>query len=396
MKEGIISSIENQLPKLWSIATNIYDHPEKGFQEYFAQNALCTYLEENGFAVERGVGGVETAFRAVYNRGEGGPSIGLYCEYDCLPSGVHACGHHLQGPSAIGAAVAVKNSVDEDAPFTLTVYGTPAEEGGGGKIIMIENGCFRELDVIFGNHAGAETTTDPRTYDARSFDVTFFGKSAHVQAAPEEVRDPMDALLLAMEGMEYMREHVIDGCRIHYKPLDDGMTGVPSTSPKLAKGTFNLRCFSNAYMSESMEPRFFKIIEGAAKMTGTTYKIERHLEYCAKFPIPTLIDLFYKSAAEAGCQRIDPPRKKVGSSDFGNIMQVIPGVGIRVEFAPKGTSAHSKEWAAIGKAPEANNYVRLSARTLAFMCVDIIRNADEILPRVRQEYSDEKEKSNRG
>ena len=199
-----------------------------------------------------------------------------------------------------------------------------------------------------------------------------------------------------MEGMEYMREHVIDGCRLHYRPLDDGMTGVTSPSPAVAKGAFNLRSFSNAYMAESLEPRFFKIVEGAAQMTGATFEIERHLEYCAKFPIPTLIDLFYRSAAEAECQRIDPPRTKVGSSDFGNVMQLIPGIGIRVEFAPKGTGAHSKEWAAIGKAPEAHSYVRLASRTLAFMCLEIIRDRERIIPQVRKEYAEEKEKSNRG
>ena len=196
MREEIFSSIATQLPELCRIADDIYDHPEKGFTEYRAQNLLCSYLEKNGFSVQRGAGGVETAFRAQYQNGVGGPVIGMYCEYDCLPIG-HACGHHLQGPGVMGAAVAVKECLRDPAkPYTLVLYGTPAEEGGGGKIPMIANGCFRELDVIFGAHAGAETTTDPRTYAANTYTVRFRGKAAHTAHPEDRLYSPGNILLL--------------------------------------------------------------------------------------------------------------------------------------------------------------------------------------------------------
>lgn len=391
MNEMLFKAIQVQIPELRAIADEIYDNPEMGFNEHCAQNLLCKYLEVHGFKVERGAGGVETAFRAEFKNGQGGPTLGLYCEYDALVIG-HACGHHLQGPAAVGAAVAMKDNADENKPFTLVVYGTPAEEGGGGKIPMIESGCFKELDFIIGNHAGAETTTDPQTYCAKSFTVKFHGRSAHAQAHPEDGRSPIEAVLLAMEGLEYMREHTTERTRLHYNP---SMTGLAGTSaPEEAQAVFNLRAISNTYTDLLVE-RFYKIIEGAAMMTGTTYDIEPHPVYAAKFPVPSLIELFYQCASEAGCKRIDPPRTKPGASDFGNIMQVIPGVGIRVEFAPKGTGAHSQEWLALGKDSCAYEYVELAARTLALMCAKVAAEPDYILAKVRKEYPEEKEKCNR-
>ena len=394
MRDSIFSSIDRQLPQLSHMADEIYDHPEKGFEEYHAQKILCDYLEENGFAVERGVGGVKTAFRAMYQNGVGGPAVGMYCEYDCLPIG-HACGHHLQGPGVLGAAVAVKEVMtDPSRPYTIVIYGTPAEEGGGGKIPMISSGCFRELDVIMGAHAGAETTTDPRTYAARTYTVRFRGNATHT-AYPEQCTSPMDALLLAMEGMEYMREHVDLGVKLHYTPLEEGLDGLTSTTPEVAAGKFALRSMSNTYMNELIV-RFNKIIQGAAMMTDTTYEMEEGLPYQAKFPIPSLIDLFYQKAAEAGCKRIDPPRTRVGSSDFGDIMQIVPGIGTRIEFAPKGTGAHSLEWLKLGKSEPAHNFIRLAARTLALMNMEIIKAPHPLLDTIKEEYFVEREKSNHG
>ena len=393
MQEKIFASIDRQFPELCHIADDIYDHPEKGFSEFRAQDLLCTYLEKNGFLVKRGVGDVETSFRAEYAVGNGGPTIGMYCEYDCLPIG-HACGHHLQGPAILGAAVAVKESLSDPCkPYTLVVYGTPAEEGGGGKVIMIKNGCFKELDVIIGAHAGAETTTDPHTYAAKTFTVRFHGHSSHT-AYPEDTYSPIDALLLAMEGIEYMREHVDFGVRLHYTPSEEGLNGLTSTTPEIAVGKFGLRSMSNRYM-ENLEQRFYKIVQGAAIMTGTEAKIEAGLPYQAKFPIPTLIDLFYQKAKEAGCQRIDPPRTKVGSSDFGDIMQIIPGIGTRIEFAPKGTGAHSIEWLNLGKAECAHEFIQFAARTVALMDAEIIEHP-ALLTNIKKEYLTERSKSNNG
>ena len=152
--------IDTHLPELTEMADTLFDHPEIGPHEYKSSALLTQYLEDHGFAVTRGIGSLETAFRAIWKNGEGGPNIGLLCEFDALPGMGHGCGHQLQGPSILGAANAIKEAAG-DIPFTLTVYGTPGEENISGKYIMIKEGCtFEELDVALMMHGGPATQTD--------------------------------------------------------------------------------------------------------------------------------------------------------------------------------------------------------------------------------------------
>ena len=165
MKDQLFQNIAGQAGCLCELADYIYDASEWGCEEYKSQAALCGYLEQNGFSVTMGTGGLPTAFRAVYQSLSGGPRIGLLCEYDAIYGIGHACGHHMQGPSAAGAAVALKECLGGKAAFSLIVYGCPDEEGHGegGKIVMLENGCFDDIDVAMIMHGGTETTTDLRT-----------------------------------------------------------------------------------------------------------------------------------------------------------------------------------------------------------------------------------------
>ncbi len=147
MKEQIKEIVHGLSGRLCGMSDRIFDFSEPAFQEVRSSGLLAEYLEENGFTVERGIAGIDTAFRAVYQQGLGGPSFGFLAEYDALEGIGHACGHHMQGPSIIGAALAVKE-LCRDLPYKLVVYGTPAEETVGGKIIMQEKGCFQDLSLI--------------------------------------------------------------------------------------------------------------------------------------------------------------------------------------------------------------------------------------------------------
>ena len=156
LKEVMFREIDEIRNEMTEMSDDIFDHPEIGMEEFHAQKVLTDWLEKEGFQVERGVVGVETAFKAVYSHGTGGPNIGLLCEYDALPGIGHACGHHMQGPSILAAAKALKDA-DIKEPYTITVYGTPAEESVSGKIRMIQNGCtFEELDVALILNSGKD------------------------------------------------------------------------------------------------------------------------------------------------------------------------------------------------------------------------------------------------
>lgn len=393
MKEALFAHVDGLAPELCDIADKLYDDPELGMEEFHASDTICTYLENQGFSVERGVGGIPTAFRAVWKNGEGGPRVGLLCEYDALAGLGHACGHHMQGPIMLGASTAIKELLPADMPYTLVVYGTPDEEGRGpgGKIAMIENGCFRDIDCVITSHGGAETTTDLRTYARIKYRVKWSGRAAHAAAHPEKGRSAVDAMLLTMTALEYMREHTSDDTRMHYAPIHAGHVK-PNIVPESAEAEIVLRCMRQSYLDD-MKKRFMDILEGTALMTETTYECEVRSEYKARFPNPTMVDLFYKNAELAGCVRIEEPRKHVGSSDFGNVVQLVPGVGCRIGFAPKGTGAHSRDWLNIGKDPCAHECVRTGARTVAGIVYDIVSNP-EILEKIRADYAVEKAASN--
>lgn len=140
LKETLFQTIDSVRTEMTAMADDLFDHPEIGLEEFHALEVLTGWLKKEGFAVETGTAGVETAFKAVYHHGEGGANIGLLCEYDALPGLGHACGHHMQGPSILAAAKALKDADMKEA-YTITVYGTPAEESFSGKIRMIQNGC---------------------------------------------------------------------------------------------------------------------------------------------------------------------------------------------------------------------------------------------------------------
>lgn len=203
MKAKMFDTIDAYRDEMIALSDDIYDHPELALKEYHAADVLIRCLEDKGCRVERGVGGLETAFRTQIKNLEGGPTIGLLAEYDALPGVHHACGHHMQGPVMIAAFMALADCLPKDKPWTIVLYGTPGEEGGGGKVIMIENGCFKELDVALMMHGGDMTTYDPTMSANVSYKVTFTsGEAEDIWNSPA-----FDAQLITMHALEFMREH---------------------------------------------------------------------------------------------------------------------------------------------------------------------------------------------
>ena len=270
MKEHLFQAVEAQRTTLTAMADSIFDDPELGFQEFHAQKKLTDYLTQSGFQVETGTGGVETAFRAEFRNGQGGPRIGLLCEYDALEGLGHACGHHMQGPAIVGAAKALKDCAG-DRPFSVVVYGTPAEETAHGKLRMLEKGCFQDIDVALMMHGSPTTTVDVKSMAMSKFTVTFHGKKSHAALKPEAGRSALDALLLAFQAVEFLREHVPEDTRMHYTISQS--PGPVNVVPDTAVGVFSLRSYSRQKLDGVVE-RFLKIIQGAALMSDVTFDIK--------------------------------------------------------------------------------------------------------------------------
>lgn len=368
MKENLYQLIEEQREKLWAMADQIHDDPEYDGEEYHAAALLEDYLEQNGFAVERGLGQWPTAFRATWSQGEGGPRIGLLCEYDALRGLGHGCGHHMQGPCICGTAVALKNA-GFTQPFSLVVYGTPAEETRSAKVTMWEDGCFRDIDVALMMHGGPDTCVDEKSLTLTNYIVEFKGQGAHAALAPEKGRSALDALLLAFQGVEFLREHVREDTRMHYTITES--PGPTNVVPARAVGEFSLRSYSREVLNGVCR-RFEQIIQGAALMADVDYEITREKSLDNKVPCLALNDIIMDNARACGAPGIAPPRKKTGSTDFGNVTNHMPGCCIRVQFVPTGTSSHTQTFVDAGKTQAAHDAVLYGAKTLAGTACDLI------------------------
>lgn len=386
MKNNILKTIDENREELLQMADYIYDNPELAFEEFKASELLTGYLEKNGFNVERKLGSLDTAFRATYEVGEGGPTIGLLCEYDALKGLGHGCAHHMQGPSIVGAAKVIKEVLN-DSPYKLVVYGTPAEEGGSAKLIMIREGYLTDMDLALMMHGGPATQTDVKSLASTNLRVTFNGKSSHAALKPEAGRSALDALLLSFQGVEFLREHVLEDTRMHYTVLDAG--GPANVVPAKAVGSFSLRSYNSTYLKEVVK-RFEKIVLGASIMTETEYDIvvEKTLE--SKVPVNKLNEILMNNAELIDAPNRQPAREKTGSTDFGNVTYLIPGACIRVAFVEPGVSSHSQCFADAGKTKEGHDAVINAAKILAGAVYDLVKDIS-LVDEIKEEFRIRKE-----
>ena len=388
VKAFMNQTIDGMKEELWSMGDSIFDHPEIGKEEFYASKLLEDWLEAHGFEVTRGLGTMDTAFRAVYENGTGGPSIGLLCEYDALAGMGHACGHNLQGPCILAAANAIK-AANIDKPYKLVVYGTPAEENLSGKVTMMDEGCFRDIDVALMMHGSPTTTCDIKSMANYHVDVIFEGKSAHAAINPDKGRSALDALLLTFQAVEFLREHVPEDVRMHYTVADT--YNIPANVvPSKVKGTFVLRSY-NLYTLENVFARFERIVHGAAEMTETTAVIKVQSHMSAKIPVLSLNKLLIDNAALVGAPKISEPRKKVGSTDLANVMEIVPGSCIRVAFVPDNAAAHSQEYLDNGKSQAGHDAIIYGAKILADASYEMITN-EALLKEIKEEFAKNKNK----
>lgn len=389
MKDNLFNYIETNIDEIYEMSDKIFDFAEIGNKEYKSSEILQRHLENKGFIVEDKIGGLDTAFKATYENGSGGPSIGLLCEYDAVEDLGHVCGHHMQGPVIIAAAVALKEIVNK-YPFKIVVYGTPAEETSSGKIQMVNEGCFQDIDVALMFHGSNTTTTDIKCMTSAKFEVVFNGKSSHAAIKPEEGRSALDGLLLTFNGIEFMREHVKEDTRMHYSVVNGG--GAPNSVHKEASALFYIRSYDTEYL-ESLIKRFENIVKGASLITETKYIIKKIKETKAKIPVLRLNDLLMENAEVVKAPRISPPREKTGSTDFGNVMYNLPGSCIRVAFVPENAVSHTVEYLNEGKTENAHSAILIGSKILAASSYEIISD-EKLFKEIKDEFKANKYSSN--
>ena len=368
MLDQIISAVENYKPGLRKLSDALWNNPETAYKEFFASETAAAYLKECGFSVTKPYCGIETAFRCEFDNGAG-PVFAIAAEYDALPEIGHGCGHNLICAAGVAAFLASARVMKENnIPGKLILLGTPAEEGGGGKVHMANAGCLEGAEAVIMVHPSAKNTPDMGSNANCGLEVIFHGRCAHAAAYPEKGINALDAVNLLFTGVNTFRQYIPEHARIHGVILDGGH--VPNVIPDYARCRFYLRSADEAWMP-ILEKRFRDIVKGAELMTGATAEVAPFRPaYQARRPNRTMNREYIRCMEAQSAAVFIPEKAGRGSSDFGNFAQLIPG--IHAYFAVAGDSepvGHSADFAeAAGKDFGFENAMRAAAAQASVVC----------------------------
>ncbi|MCH8297741.1 MAG: M20 family metallopeptidase [Chloroflexi bacterium] len=395
LSETTAKAIDGARAELVEVALDIHAHPELNYQEQHAAQLLSGVLEKHGFQVERGVGGVETAFTATLTGGAGdGPTVAVLAEYDALPEIGHGCGHNLIAMAAIGAGLGLKANLD-NLPGRVMVIGTPAEEGGGGKIRMLNAGVFDGVDAVLSSHPSSNRTVIPTDIPMGEswslamvgYRYIFHGKAAHAAAAPHEGINALNGVIHLFTGIDALRQHLREDVRIHGIITDGGRA--PNVVPEYAAANFMLRCRDRDYLSDVVVGRVLQAAEGAAAMTGCRLEVEEYYPFYENVrPNAVIAGLLLNNAAVCGLKLDEPLPGRQGSAastDFGNVSQAMPAYELRYAVSEQPVASHSREMAETAVSEYALNAAINVAKAMTLTACDLLLDPN-LLPAARAEF----------
>lgn len=432
-KTATIQSVEKHQQELTKLSDEIWAYAETALKEYKSSKALADYAEAQGFTVKRGVAGMPTAFTAEF--GSGKPVIGIMGEFDALPgisqkamptkealvpdAAGHGCGHNLFGAGSLGAAVAIKELIQQGKlKGTIRFYGTPAEESVSGKIYMAREGLFTDVDVCLDWHPDVENAANMQSSQAMiDFIVEFKGKAAHAAADPWNGRSAVDGLEAFTHGVNMLREHVKPSVRMHYAILKGG--DVPNVVPEYAKVWMWVRDSKRTGVEEVLA-RVKEIAKGAGEIAGVESKVtiqvgdyellvnKKGAEALQK-NMETLGPIIYTPEEIAFAKKIQEvqggeqtgldgkihPLKATqehpqgGSTDVGDISWLVPEITVLVTTAPANTAWHGWSVVACGGMSIGHKGMVFAAKSLAMTMVDLFENP-QLRIDIRKEFDERK------
>jgi amidohydrolase len=381
LKEKLRAELEIRRSELVRLSLNIHDNPELGFQEVKAASWLSDYLKSNGFSVERNIAGLSTAFRAVY--GEGKPKIVVLAEYDALPGIGHGCGHNIIAASAVGAGVASKIVVD-NLGGSIIVLGTPGEENFGSKIDMVKAGIFDDVDVAMMVHPSILNIAMERMLASSSLEVEFFGKAAHAAVQPSQGVNALEAIILAFNSINSLRQHIKEQARIHGIITDGGEA--PNVVPAHSAAKFMIRAPDYAYLEE-LQGKVLNCFKGASLASGARLKYRWGDKVYAPIKNNVALAKLFSDNLELMGRRLDVFDLQIpfGSSDMGNVSQVVPSIHPMVAIVSPKVSLHSVEFASAAASEAGHQGLLDAAKAMAMTMVDVI-GRPEVLEKIKQEF----------
>jgi amidohydrolase len=380
--DRILHAIDAAAPNLDAVARDIHAHPELCYEEHLASERLAGELERAGLTVERGAGGVATALRARFGPGSG-PRVAILAEYDALPEIGHACGHNLIAAGALGAALGLF-AVRDQLPGEVVFLGTPAEEGGGGKIRLIEAGLFADIDVAMMFHPLDRTLLWQGALAMTRVDMTFRGKPSHAAAAPWDGSSALRAVIHTFNLIDSARVHLRDGARIHGIITDGGQA--VNIIPERAAAAFSVRAPTAAYL-QTVIAEVRRAAEAAALGTGTTVEIVEKQGYRDMRNNEPLARRFGDKLAALGVPFAETdPRIGIGSTDMGDVSYEVPAIHPYVGIcAPGEAFPHQHGFAARAASPPAMEAMRAAAKAMALLSWDVFHDP-ELLRKARAAF----------
>lgn len=383
-KSDAVAEIDRLADRLVDVSRKIHARPELGYDEVFAHDLLTTTIADFDVAVSRGSHGVPTAFEA--SIGDRGPEILVILEYDALPGIGHGCGHNVIAAAGLGAGLAVRNLLG-DLKGRVRILGTPAEEGGGGKIAMARRGAFASGDAAMMIHPADADLLRMDSLAVQAVDVTYHGRAAHASAAPWEGRNALDAAVLGYMNVAALRQHIRPDERIHGIFTEAGEK--PNIVPRRAAATWYVRSATMGSL-QPLKERVEACLDGAASACGCG--IDKRWEghtYADVRDNGPLAGAFADNMGRRG-RRVEDPRQTgrpvVGSTDMGNVSYLVPSIHPMVQIAPSGTAIHTREFAECAASEAADRGVVDGAAAMAMTIVDLVLDAG-LRERVKAEFS---------
>jgi len=371
-KRAARERVEQAGDELVALSHRIHAHPELGFEEERACAWLCELLAGAGLEVERGVGGLPTAFAA---RAGAGPLRVVVCaEYDALPGVGHACGHNLIAAMAAGAGIALAEVAD-DVGLEVTVLGTPAEEGGGGKILLLRQGAFAGAHAAMMVHPSPYEMAEMPVIAVTQLRVAYTGKEAHASAYPQLGVNAADALVVAQTAIGLLRQHLRPGDRVHGIVTHGG--DAPNVIPAHTTGTWMVRA-ADLEQLEEVRAKVVRCFEAGALATGASLEIaEDHEPYAEMHHDHELAAVYRRNAEALGRDFDERPDRGAGSTDMGNVSLALPSIHPTIGIDALPAVNHQPEFTARCVTPAADRAVVDGAVAMAWTAIDA--TADERL-----------------
>ena len=384
--QAICGAIDEFRETAVAVSRSIHDHPEPKFEEHFAAEQLSKATSGLGLRVENGIAGLKTAFRAEFGRSEG-PTVAIFAEYDALPNG-HSCGHNLIAGAAL-SAVAGLNAIAAQLPGRVVFMGTPAEEGGGGKILLLNRGALKGVDAAMMAHPmDGEWSTMP-ALATRHLRLTFNGHAAHASLAPWEGSSALAAVLQTFHAVDMARLHFRDGSRIHGIITDGGQA--MNIIPERAECMFLARGKTSKYVEE-MAARVIRCAEAAAMATGTKVEVKAEGGYKNMINNYSMARRYSAHSESLGVRTPEAPSDlPTGSTDMGDISHAMPAIHPTFAIAHRGEgSCHEDRFVAHADSRQGYDAMIRVAKALAMTAYDLLADP-EFLKAAKAEYAQRQE-----